>query len=688
MKDLVDKSQLTGSRRQAPNLKKLLTRATFSTQKVAEVQKCGDPRCGTCEMVEAGQNKTLKSGTVIKTNRRTYTIFAPTNATFDALGTEHKLLSDKTVLTTILLYHVTNGVIRRSDARNELTVESVAGLTVRFNIYFNKLLEYHLVPHTEYSLGLYNREHLRTLDKKSDTISLSVSGGNLIEVLQANSESSLIKYATACGLADTILGGTFTIFAPTNAAFDAIGTEQELLSDKTVLTTILLYHLTNGVIRSTDARNELTVESVAGLKIRFNVYQHNKAVTVEGAKISKFDLNASNGIVHVIDKVMIPPTGGIVDLVTGNKDLSTLLSLVQKSNIIGIIERDPLTVFAPTNAAFSRLPANVLSRLNSDTALLKEVLEYHLVPHTEYSPGLYNREYLRTLDSQRDVIRLSVSGGNLVEVLQANGASRLIQYATACGLADTILGGTYTIFAPTNAAFDALGTEQELLSDKTVLTTILLYHLTNGVIRRSDAQNELTVESVAGLKVRFNIYKHNNAVTVEGAKISKFFYDLDASNGIVHIIDKVLIPPTGGIADLVSGNKELSTLLSLFQKAKIAGIIQSDPLTLFAPTNAAFSRLSANVSSRLNSDTQLLIEVLEYHLVPHTEYSSGLYNREFLGTLAVRDYIRLNMSETGVSVNSYAHVIKADIPATNGVVHVIDHVLIPHKHMPSFGFGK
>ncbi|CAG2188509.1 unnamed protein product [Mytilus edulis] len=280
-----------------------------------------------------------------------------------------------------------------------------------------------------------------------------------------------------------------------------------------------------------------------------------------------------------------------------------------------------------------------------------------------------------------------VFGGNLVEVLQANGESRLVQYATACGLADTILGGTFTIFAPTNAAFDALGTEQELLSDKTVLTTILLYHLTNGVIRSTDAKNELTVESVAGLKVRFNIYEHNNAVTVEGAKISKF--DLDASNGIVHVIDKVMIPPTGGVVDLVSGNKDLSTLLSLVQKANITGIIQSDPLTVFAPTNAAFSRLSSNVLNRLNSDTALLKEVLEYHLVPHTEYSPGLYNREYLRTLdAKRDVIRLSVSGRGVSVNSYGHVITADIPATNGVVHLIDHVLVPLRYWRTFGFGK
>ncbi|CAC5405211.1 unnamed protein product [Mytilus coruscus] len=294
----------------------------------------------------------------------------------------------------------------------------------------------------------------------------------------------------------------------------------------------------------------------------------------------------------------------------------------------------------------------------------------------------------RTVSTRPEEATWSVNlGGNLVEVLKANNKSRLIQYATACGLADTILGGTFTIFAPTNAAFDALGTEQKLLSDKTVLSTILLYHLTNAVIRSTDAQNELTVESVAGLKIRFNIYqhRHNKTVTVEGSKISKF--DLNASNGIIHVIDKVMIPPTGGIVDLVSGNKDLSTLLALCKRANITGIIQSDPLTVFAPTNAAFDRLTSNVLSQIHDDTTKLKELLEYHLVPHTEYSLGLYNKEYLRTLDKKSaLLRLSVSEKGVSVDSHTHVIKPDITATNGVVHVIDRVLLPYRI--EYGFGK
>ncbi|XP_063399725.1 transforming growth factor-beta-induced protein ig-h3-like [Mytilus trossulus] len=575
-----------------------------------------------------------------------------------------------------------------------------------------------------------------------------VLGGNLIEVLKFNDASRLIQYATACGLADTILGGTYTIFAPTNAAFDALGTEQELLSDKTVLTAILLYHLTNKVIRKYDVQDEQTVESVAGMKLRLNKYSHNNAVTVEGAKISKFfyDLDASNGIVQVIDKVMIPPTGGITDLVSGNKDLSTLLSLFQKASIAGLIQSDPLTLFAPTNAAFSRLSANITSRLNSDNQLLIDVLEYHLVAHTEYSSGFYNRcsritllrsEYItlnvsdtgivvnsnanvtkKDIPATNGIVHVidhvliprkhrttyfkltkmlkyfgllfvvgSVCCGNLVEVLQADGESKLIKYVTAAGLAPAILGGTYTIFAPTDAAFDAIGTEAELLKDTTALATILKYHVVKGTIPSSAAKNELQLETLAGAKIRFNIYSHNNAVTVEGSKITKF--DLSASNGVVHVINKVMMPPTGDIVDLVLGNNDLSTLLTQVQNAGLVNALKGDALTVFAPTNAAFASLGPSLLAKLASNKDLLTEILEYHVVPHTEYSEGLYNRETLRTIdRHHDRIRIHTRSDGSVVVNSSKVTKADISATNGVVHVIDHVLIPFRYRLQFGFGK
>ncbi|VDI39396.1 transforming growth factor-beta-induced protein [Mytilus galloprovincialis] len=283
----------------------------------------------------------------------------------------------------------------------------------------------------------------------------------------------------------------------------------------------------------------------------------------------------------------------------------------------------------------------------------------------------------------------SVWCGNLVEVLQADGESKLIKYVTAAGLAPAILAGTYTIFAPTDSAFDAVGTEAELLKDTTALANILKYHVVTGAIPSSAVKNELQLETLAGTKIRFNTYSHNHAVTVEGSKISKF--DLSASNGVVHVIEKVMMPPTGDIVDLVVGNSDLSTLLAQVQSAGLATALKGDGLTVFAPTNAAFAKLGSSILAKLTSNKALLKEILEYHVVPHTEYSAGLYNREHLATIDKHhDQIRLSTRVTGprgVSVNN-AKVIQADISATNGVVHVIDHVLIPLRYRLQFGFGK
>uniref|UniRef100_A0A8W8L2G7 FAS1 domain-containing protein n=1 Tax=Magallana gigas TaxID=29159 RepID=A0A8W8L2G7_MAGGI len=297
----------------------------------------------------------------------------------------------------------------------------------------------------------------------------SVFGGNLVEVLQNDGETTLISLVKQAGLADALLSGEYTIFAPTNAAFSKLPQSvlDGLQRDTNALANILKYHVVKGSIHKADASNELQLETLAGTKIRFNIYNHNHVVTVEGSKITHFDLTASNGMVHVIDTVMMPPSGSIVDLVAGNSDLSTLLSQVQSAGLAG---------------ALQGMNANFV-----------EILEYHVVPHTEYSAGLYNREQLATLDSHHDVIRLGVSD--------------------------------YTIFAPTNAAFSEL--PESVLdrpqSNTTLLVNILKYHMVK-----------------------------------EGSKIINF--DLTASNGLVHVIDTVMMPPTGSIVDSVTSNSNMNTL--------------------------------------------------------------------------------------------------------------------------------
>jgi len=243
------------------------------------------------------------------------------------------------------------------------------------------------------------------------------------------------------------------------------------------------------------------------------------------------------------------------------------------------------------------------------------------------------------------------------------------------------VSGNFTIFAPTNDAFDALPatTLLALASDVTALTNVLKYHVVQGSVFKSAASNELKVTTLNGQSIRFNIYSHVNKVTIEGSEIIEF--DRNASNGVIHVINKVMVPPTGDIVDIVANKTSLTTLLSLVQQAGIAHALKTDGITVFAPTNHAFAQLPHAFVNTLTSDHTLLTEILEYHVVPHTEYSVGLYNRETLQTLdSNHDTIRLHVDSNGVRVNQNAHVTKADIAATNGVVHLINHVLVPARY--------
>jgi len=252
--------------------------------------------------------------------------------------------------------------------------------------------------------------------------------------------------------------------------------------------------------------------------------------------------------------------------------------------------------------------------------------------------------------------------------------STLVGLVTKAGLVNAINSGTFTIFAPNDDAFAALSTTtlNALADDVTALTNVLKYHVVQGSIPSSAAKNELQLVTLNTQKVRFNIYSHNHVVTIEGSKIIEF--DRTASNGVIHVLESVMMPPEGDIVDIVAG---------------IANVLKGDALTVFAPTNDAFSRLPQSLQHRITTDKNLLTEILEYHVVPHTEYSAGLYNREYVRTLdRHHDILAIHTSSGGVRLNQNSHVIKADIGTTNGVIHLIDHVLIPARYYLTLILGR
>jgi len=280
-------------------------------------------------------------------------------------------------------------------------------------------------------------------------------------------------------------------------------------------------------------------------------------------------------------------------------------------------------------------------------------------------------------------------GLNLVQTLVNDpNESTLVSLVTQAGLASALSTGTYTIFAPTDAAFSAVpqATLNSLSANTTALGDLLKYHVITGSVRKSDVTNELTVATLAGDKLRLNIYSHNNVVTVEGVPITNF--DEMADNGVIHTTSGVLMPPSGSVVDTVINNPDFSTLLAAVTAAGLVDALKADHLTVFAPTNAAFAKLPSADLQKLLDNPDRLKDVLTYHVIDHTLYSAGLYNRELPHSEdSHHDRLLIHVRSGEVSINNDIKVTTADISTTNGVVHVIDHVLIPARVAIWLRFG-
>ena len=234
---------------------------------------------------------------------------------------------------------------------------------------------------------------------------------NIVQLAEGNKDlSTLVKAVTAAGLVDTLSGtGPFTVFAPTNEAFAKLpnATLNFLLKpeNKASLAKVLTYHVLAAKVESKDITEGLKAKTVEGNDV--TAYIREQSVYILGGKASNFakvvtaDVEATNGVVHVVDTVLIPPdmdpTENVVELAEATPDLSTLVKAVSAAGLVDTLSgTGPFTVFAPTNEAFQRLPAGVLDNLlkpeNKDQL---KVLTYHVLAGKVESKDIHQGDHGR-----------------------------------------------------------------------------------------------------------------------------------------------------------------------------------------------------------------------------------------------------------------------------------------------------
>jgi len=252
----------------------------------------------------------------------------------------------------------------------------------------------------------------------------------------------------------------------------------------------------------------------------------------------------------------------------------------------------------------------------------------------------------------------------------------------AAELADDLSGpGPFTVFAPTDAAFAALpaGTIEALLADPTgTLAQILLYHVVGAQALSTDLSDGQSITTLQGEEVTVTIGM--NGVMINNATV--VVADITATNGVVHVIDAVLLPPAPQPATVVDVIVNSDVHNTLEAAVVAAGLVETlsgtGPFTVFAPTDAAFAALPAGtVETLLEDPAGTLTQILLYHVVGAQALSTDLTNGQTVETLQGQT-VTVTINADGVFINN-AQVTVADIVTDNGVIHVIDAVLVPQQ---------
>jgi uncharacterized surface protein with fasciclin (FAS1) repeats len=256
---------------------------------------------------------------------------------------------------------------------------------------------------------------------------------------------------------------------------------------------------------------------------------------------------------------------------------------------------------------------------------------------------------------------------SIVEIAVGNpDFSSLVGALTSAKLVEALSGaGPFTVFAPTNAAFSKL----ESVPSGDALKEVLLYHVASGTF---DAKTLLKNGSVKTLQGEVVTVKRVGDKVILNDVVMVTTANIEASNGIIHVIDTVLIPPSPkSIVEIAVGNPNFSTLVGALTSAKLVEALSgAGPFTVFAPTNKAFQKLESI------PDGDALKEVLLYHVVAGRLDSAALAGVTEVTTLSGKK-VQVAVHGKWIVLNGHVFVIKADINATNGVIHVIDSVLIP-----------
>ncbi len=554
----------------------------------------------------------------------------------------------------------------------------------------------------------------------------------VVDVVVNSDDHTLLEAAVIeADLAGALSGdGPFTVFAPTDDAITALVAELGITAEDLLalegLGDILLYHVVNATAMSTDLSDGQMITTMLGDDVTISIM--DGTVMVNDATVTVADIAADNGVVHVIDAVLLPPpaeTTTVVDVIVNSEDHTLLEAAVGAAGLVEALSGEgPFTVFAPTDDAVTALVTALEITAEDLLALegLGDILLYHVVNATAMSTDLSDGQMITTMlgedvtisimdgtvmvnDATVTVADIAADNGvvhvidavllpppaettTVVDVIVNSEDHTLLEAAVgAAGLVEALSGeGPFTVFAPTDDAVTALVTALEITAEDLLalegLGDILLYHVVNATAMSTDLSDGQMITTMLGEDVTISIM--DGTVMVNDATVT--VADIAADNGVVHVIDAVLLPPTPEVtptvAQIIADSEVHGVLAAVLDSTGLdEALAGPGPFTVFAPTDAAFDALPPEVILGLLMDNAALTNVLTYHVAGDSLTSGDLSDGQQITTLFGED-VTVSIMDGTVMIND-ATVIVADLIGSNGVVHVIDAILLPPVPTPA-----
>ncbi|XP_044310256.1 transforming growth factor-beta-induced protein ig-h3 isoform X2 [Varanus komodoensis] len=533
---------------------------------------------------------------------------------------------------------------------------------------------------------------------------------NLYETLGVVGATTTQLYSASSNLSAEITGpGSYTIFAPTNEAWASLPAEMldSLVSNVNIeLLNALRYHMVNKRVLTDDLKHGISLPSMyQNIDIQIHHYP-NGIVTVNCARLLKADHHATNGVVHLIDKVISTTTNNILQIVEIEESLETLRTAVAAAGLNNLLENEgQFTLLAPTNEAFKKIPQETFNRILGDPEALKDLLSNHILKTAMCAEAIIAGLSMETLDgnmleigcngdeltlngrpiiANRDVIATNGVIHFVNELLIPDSAKTLLELGLESDVSTTIdlfrragldshLSGNerLTLIAPINSFYrdQTPSANRNLLQDLIIKEQLSSKYLFHGQ----------KLETLSGKELRVFVYRNN--LCIENACIAA--HDKRGRFGTLLFVDKMVTPPVGTVMDVLKADDRFSALVTAIQSAGLTEMLnRPSSFTVFAPTNEAFQTMPQGELSKLMGNANELANFLKYHI-----------GDEILVSGAVGAVVRIkSLQGDKLEVSTKNHIInvnkepvaEADIMATNGVIYAINTVLQPPGYLKEF----